>query len=161
MEIRLAIAAAALFTFAGAADAATPPFFGTYDIVAYKLSQTGATCNSGDVGGSSVGTLSYPGASGTGATLYNVKNDNTKFGFSVVTFPKTPATGVKSWSGAITVVEQPQATTKTGTFTGTFTFIDGGHFLLLLKATQSGCTQTIQITAYSQNVGVVPVIRGQ
>lgn len=160
MKTRLAFAAAALFTFAGAANATTQPLFGTYNIVAYKLAQTGAGCT-GAVGSTSVGTLSYPGAASTGATLYNVKNDSAKFGFSVATFPKTPAAGVKSWSGAFTAVEQPQATSKNGTFTGTFTFIDSGHFLLLLKPTQSGCTQTIQITAYSQSGGVVPVIRGQ
>jgi hypothetical protein len=161
MKTRLAFAAAALFTFAGAANATTQPSVGTYNVVAYKLSQTGAGCTPGAVGSTSVGTLSYPGAAGTGATLYNVKNDSAKFGFSVATFPKTPAAGVKSWSGAIKIVEQPQGTSKNGTFTGTFTFIDSGHFLLLLKPTQSGCTQTIQITAYSQSGGVVPVIRGQ
>jgi hypothetical protein len=117
-------------------------------------------CSPGDIGTSSVGTLYYPGPASTGATIYLVKNNSDKYGFSVVTLPKTPALGATSWSGSFSVAEQPGGKVKTGTFTGTLTFIDSGHFLILLKPLQGGCTQSIQITAYSLTGGsVVPVGR--
>ncbi len=153
MKAKLALGAAAFFAFGGAADAATAPFLSTYNIVAYNLSQTGSGCTSGDVGSTSVGTLYYPGPASPGATLYQVKNNSAKYGFSIVTLPKTPASGATSWSGSFSAVEQPSGKVKTGTFTATFTFIDTGHFLLLLKPVQNGCTQTIQVTAYSLSSG--------
>jgi hypothetical protein len=148
MKARLALAGAALLALTGTAGAATAPAAGTYNIVTLGLAQTGTGCSSGSVGVLGLGTVFYPGPARTGAVVYQVKNSSTKFGFSVVTFPKTPAAGVRGWSGTYMQLEQPSGKTKSGTFTGTFTFIDARHFLLLLKPTEGGCTETIQITAY-------------
>jgi hypothetical protein len=157
MKTKLAFAGAALFAFAGIANAATTPVqpvSDTYLMTITDLSQTGATCGGGGGGGTSPGTLHYAGPGATGTVLTQVKNDNGDFGFTFVNFPKTPAAGVKAWSGSLSAVEQPAGKSLTATFKGTFTFVDAHHFLLLLKITEGGCVQTKQVAAYAASGGL-------
>jgi hypothetical protein len=150
---RSILAGAVLFVFAGVANAATTPVqpsYGTYNMVIYDLSQTGASCGGGAGSGSgSPGTFYYPGPAATGTMLVQVKDNASSFGFTTVSLPKTPAAGVKTWSGSFSAVEQPAGKSLSGTFKGTFTFVDAHHFLLVLKITEGGCVQTKQIAAYS------------
>jgi hypothetical protein len=160
MKSRLALAGAAFLVSTCIATAATTPvqpMFGTYLMTIYDVSQTGATCSGGaggDTGGTSPGTFFYPGAAATGTALTQVKNDSGDFGFTTVSFPKTPAIGVKAWSGAFSAVQQPSGKSLNGTFKGTFTFVDSGHFLLVLTIVQGGCSQVKHIAAYSTSSGL-------
>ncbi len=157
MKTRLALAGAALFALSGVANAATTPAqpqFGTYLMTIYDASQTGASCGTGDTGDTSPGTIFYPGAASTGTVLTQVKNDKGDDGFTIVNFPKTPAAGVKTWSGSFSALQQPGAKSLKGTFKGTFTFVDTGHFLLTLTILQGGCSQVKHIAAYSTSSGL-------
>jgi len=163
MKTRSAIAGAALFacaaitTVTGTATAATvTPGPGTYGMTIYDVSQKGATCTGGvsAVGGTSVGTLYYPGPGQPGTTIYAVKNGGSDFGFTIVSLPKAPAIGVRSWSGPVSIQAQPAGKSLTGTFKGTLTVIDLNHFLLTLTVVQGGCTQVKHIVAYSVLNGV-------
>lgn len=159
MKARLALASAAFLVSTGIATAATTPvqpMSGTYLMTIYDVSQTGAGCGGGAGGGSggtSPGTFYYSGAAAAGTALTQVKNDSGDYGFTMVNFPNTPATGVKTWSGAFSAMQQPSGKSLSGTFKGTFTFVDSGHFLLTLTIVQGGCSQLKHITAYSTSSG--------
>jgi hypothetical protein len=151
MKGSLIVAGTAFAGFAGLAHAAMAtnlPQTGVYDIVAFNSAQTGAACT-GTTGGVTLGTLRYTGAATAGAVAYLVRNDNRKFGFFVIKFPATPAAGATSWKGTLTLLDEPSGRTGNAAFTATFTFINSGHFLLLLQFNKGGCLLTDQITAYS------------
>jgi hypothetical protein len=160
MKTRLALAGAALFAFSGVANAATTPMqplAGTYLMTINDVSQTGAACGGGADGGSggtSPGTFRYSGAAAMGTALTQVKNDSGDYGFTIVNFPKTPAAGVKAWSGSFSAIQQPSGKSLSGTFKSTFTFVDSGHFLLTLTIVQGGCSQLKHIAAYSTSSGL-------
>ena len=122
---------------------------GTYAAFAYvtKIATTGkGTCDF-HVGEQFSEFFIYPGPSRTGASKKQLIETATDHFIGVDTFPKTPAAGATSWSGAYHFSFLPGGPSGTGTFTWKFNIVDTTSFVstrtLSGNVTGGSCAVTV------------------
>jgi hypothetical protein len=139
---------------ASPAQAAVQPSAGIYSDLGYvsKVEVTGKGTCPYNVGQYLNGYFTYPGPGKTGAIRMDQIETSTDNFVEIVTFPKTPAAGVESWSGSYSYKYLPDGgPTGTGTFTWKFGFVNANAFIATrtdtFAITGGKCTITVNDSA--------------
>ena len=148
------------------AIAATAPVAGVYSVATYVVS---ATATNGGMCGAPAGDylssyFYYPGPAKKGAVERHSINGPLGNIIQETDFPLTPEAGANTWAGDYSSVFFPAGTTGSGTFTTTFTFIDGDSFLGTTTYTypvgQNGTCTTVFQNTYLRT-GKAPQHKGE